>query len=143
MSTDFAKLDATSEDEIGRHMAEDGIPDLSDAILEAERGRTVWRGRRGRPRSEHAKVPINIRLSRDVLEAFKASGPVVCLLDSFRRFAREDVAGGTLGPHPFCSRTALRIELLLVLLRHAFLDEGRPHEAPPSTSELRPPGRWR
>ncbi len=75
MPTDFAKLDATSEDEIGRHMAEDSIPDLSDAILEAERGRTVWRGRRGRPRSEHSKVPINIRLSRDVLEAFKASGP--------------------------------------------------------------------
>ncbi len=31
--------------------------------------------RRGRPKSDAPKVPINIRLSPDVLERFKASGP--------------------------------------------------------------------
>lgn len=31
--------------------------------------------RRGRPRSDHPKVPISIRLSEDVLNKFKASGP--------------------------------------------------------------------
>lgn len=31
--------------------------------------------RRGRPRSEHPKVAISIRLSEDVLARFKASGP--------------------------------------------------------------------
>ncbi len=31
--------------------------------------------RRGRPKSEHPKVAISIRLSEDVLACFKASGP--------------------------------------------------------------------
>ena len=31
--------------------------------------------RRGRPRSEHPKVAISIRLSEEVLTRFKASGP--------------------------------------------------------------------
>ncbi|MCC5976549.1 MAG: BrnA antitoxin family protein [Salinarimonas sp.] len=31
--------------------------------------------RRGRPRSENPKVPINIRLSPDVVERFRATGP--------------------------------------------------------------------
>ena len=31
--------------------------------------------RRGRPRSEHPKVAISIRLSEDVLSRFRASGP--------------------------------------------------------------------
>ena len=75
MPTNFARLDATTDAEIGRHMAEDEVPDLALALFDEEDGRTVWRGRRGRPRALHPKVPVNIRLSPDVLDAFKASGP--------------------------------------------------------------------
>lgn len=75
MPTDFARLDATSEAEVGRHMAEDDVPDLADAVFAEEDGRRVWRGRRGRPRSGRAKVPVSIRLSREVVEAFRAGGP--------------------------------------------------------------------
>jgi uncharacterized protein (DUF4415 family) len=75
MPTDFAKLDATSEAEINRQITEDDVPDLANAAFEEEGGRRVWRGRRGRPPASRPKVPINIRLSPDVLEAFKSTGP--------------------------------------------------------------------
>ncbi|HKH34693.1 MAG TPA: BrnA antitoxin family protein [Beijerinckiaceae bacterium] len=52
------------------------IPEWTEEMFERadyyEGGKLV---RRGRPRSEHPKVPISIRLSEDVLARFKASGP--------------------------------------------------------------------
>lgn len=72
MPTNFAWLDATSEAETDRHMSEDDVIDLADAAFDDEAGHRVWRGR---PPSVRPKVPINIRLSPDVLEAFKSTGP--------------------------------------------------------------------
>jgi len=52
------------------------IPELDDEFFERadlyEGDRLI---KRGRPKSEAPKVPINIRLSPDVIERFKASGP--------------------------------------------------------------------
>ncbi|WP_372425399.1 BrnA antitoxin family protein [Salinarimonas chemoclinalis] len=52
------------------------IPELDDEFFERadlyEGDRLI---KRGRPKSEAPKVPINIRLSPDVVERFKASGP--------------------------------------------------------------------
>jgi uncharacterized protein (DUF4415 family) len=52
------------------------VPEWTDDVFERadyyEGGKLV---RRGRPRSEHPKVAISIRLSEDVLSRFKASGP--------------------------------------------------------------------
>jgi uncharacterized protein (DUF4415 family) len=54
----------------------DEVPELQDEFFERadhhEAGRLV---RRGRPKSEHPKVAISIRLSEDVLNRFKAAGP--------------------------------------------------------------------
>jgi uncharacterized protein (DUF4415 family) len=52
------------------------IPEWTDEMFERA---DLYEGeklvRRGRPRSEHPKVAISIRLSEDVLSRFKASGP--------------------------------------------------------------------
>ncbi|GGK29310.1 BrnA antitoxin family protein [Salinarimonas ramus] len=54
----------------------DDSPEWTDEMFERA---DVYEGdrliRRGRPKSEAPKVPINIRLSPDVIERFKASGP--------------------------------------------------------------------
>jgi len=54
----------------------DEVPQWTDEMFERadyyEGGKLV---RRGRPRSDHPKVAISIRLSEDVLSRFKASGP--------------------------------------------------------------------
>lgn len=72
IGSDLAKVDRreiTDED-----YAE--IPELGDEFFERA---DLYEGerliRRGRPKSEAPKVAINIRLSPDVLERFKASGP--------------------------------------------------------------------
>jgi uncharacterized protein (DUF4415 family) len=52
------------------------IPEWTDEMFERA---DLYEGekliRRGRPRSEHPKVAISIRLSEEVLSRFKASGP--------------------------------------------------------------------
>jgi uncharacterized protein (DUF4415 family) len=52
------------------------IPELDDEFFERadlyDGDRLV---RRGRPKAEHPKVAISIRLSEDVLAAFRATGP--------------------------------------------------------------------
>ena len=54
----------------------DDAPEWTDEMFERA---DLYEGekliRRGRPRSEHPKVAISIRLSEDVLTRFKASGP--------------------------------------------------------------------
>lgn len=54
----------------------DDAPEWSDAIFDqADLMQGEKLVRRGRPRSENPKVPINIRLSPDVVERFRATGP--------------------------------------------------------------------
>jgi uncharacterized protein (DUF4415 family) len=72
IASDLSKVDAhiiTAEEY-------EEIPELDEDFFERadyyEGGKLV---RRGRPRSEHPKVPISIRLSEDVLARFRASGP--------------------------------------------------------------------
>lgn len=54
----------------------DDAPEWTDEMFDRadyyEGGKLV---RRGRPKSEHPKVAISIRLSAEVLNRFKASGP--------------------------------------------------------------------
>lgn len=72
IASDLAKVDR--HEITAEEYAE--IPELDDAAFERadyyEGGRLV---RRGRPRAEHPKVPISIRLSEEVLARFRASGP--------------------------------------------------------------------
>ena len=53
------------------------IPELDDESFSSVPTSTKETAliKRGRPKSEAPKVPINIRLSPDVIERFKASGP--------------------------------------------------------------------
>jgi len=54
----------------------DDAPELDAAWFDAA---TLQKGdavvRRGRPKAENPKVPINIRLSAEVVAAFRATGP--------------------------------------------------------------------
>ena len=54
----------------------DKVPELEEDFFDRadhhKEGRLL---RRGRPKSEHPKVAISIRLSEDVLNRFKAAGP--------------------------------------------------------------------
>ena len=72
IASDLRKIDAHS---ITPEEYEE-IPELDEQFFERadyyEGGKLV---RRGRPRSEHPKVAISIRLSEEVLARFKASGP--------------------------------------------------------------------
>ncbi len=72
IASDLAKADAH---EITAAEYEE-IPELDDEFFERA---DVYEGdkivRRGRPRLERPKVAINIRLSPDVLDRFKETGP--------------------------------------------------------------------
>jgi len=73
---DRAKVEATTEADIQRHMREDDTPELTDEWFQEadiyKAGRLV---RRGRPRSDNPKRSIAIRLDPDVLERLRATGP--------------------------------------------------------------------
>lgn len=73
---DRAKVEATTEAEIQRHMREDDTPELTDEWFKRA---NVYGGghlvRRGRPRSDNPKRSIAIRLDSDVLERLRATGP--------------------------------------------------------------------
>jgi uncharacterized protein (DUF4415 family) len=73
----------------------DEIPQWTDEMFERadyyEGGKLV---RRGRPRSEHPKVAISIRLSEDVLSRFKASRSGMAVAD---RLGVEGLAGPASG----------------------------------------------
>ena len=67
--TDYAKIAATTEPDIRRHMTEDDTPEWT--IADAGRARLV---RRGRPPSASPKQTIALRLDADVLARLRASG---------------------------------------------------------------------
>jgi uncharacterized protein (DUF4415 family) len=85
MGTDFGKLDA----HIIQPHEYDELPDLTDEALEnaawsiGDKPVSVDEGvaafvaglRPGRPKSKNPKLAVNIRLSPDVLTAFRESGP--------------------------------------------------------------------
>lgn len=65
-------------------MTDDTTPEFTDAVMARARpAREVlpaavleaFRNKGGRPRVETPKVPLSIRLDRDVVDGWKASGP--------------------------------------------------------------------
>ena len=77
MGSDLAKVDATTDEDIARHMAEDDTPELTNAqFAEAE----IYEGdnficRVGRPKGSGTKDLVTLRLDRTVLDHFRAGGP--------------------------------------------------------------------
>ena len=78
--SDLAKLDATTDDEIARQIAEDPdtAPELTDEFFEKADfyiGEKLIRRGRGRPPLDAPKKLVSLRLDRDVIEQFRAGGP--------------------------------------------------------------------
>jgi uncharacterized protein (DUF4415 family) len=88
LGSNLAKVDATTDEEIARQIAED--PDTAPEWTEADfdraevwdgnkflgHGRDFKNGRRvGRPKGSGTKEMVTLRLDKDVLERFRAGGP--------------------------------------------------------------------
>jgi uncharacterized protein (DUF4415 family) len=77
LGSNLARVDATTDEEIARHMAEDDAPELTDEQLKAaelfEGDRFVRRV--GRPKGSGTKELVTLRIDRDVLDRFRAGGP--------------------------------------------------------------------
>src|SRR3954471_2788555 len=79
LGSDLAKLDATTDEDIARQIAEDPdtAPELTDTELaEAE----IWHGDKfirhiGRPKGSGTKELVSLRLDRDILDRFRDGGP--------------------------------------------------------------------
>ncbi len=79
LGSDLAKLDATTDADIARQIAEDPdtAPELTDEELEQAE---IYEGDRfirrvGRPKGSGVKESVTLRLDRDVLDYFRATGP--------------------------------------------------------------------
>jgi uncharacterized protein (DUF4415 family) len=79
LGSDLAKVDATTDEDIARQIAEDPDtpPEITDAALEHAE---IWEGdnfirRVGRPKGSGTKELVTLRLDRAVLEHFRAGGP--------------------------------------------------------------------
>jgi uncharacterized protein (DUF4415 family) len=79
LGSNLARLDATTDEEIARQIAEDPdtAPELTDEMLEEaelyEGDRFVRRV--GRPKGSGKKELVTLRIDRDVLDRFRADGP--------------------------------------------------------------------
>lgn len=78
--SDLAKVDATTDEEIARQIAEDAdtAPELTDDWFDKadlHYGETLLRPGRGRPRLEAPKRLVSLRLDQEVIERFRARGP--------------------------------------------------------------------
>lgn len=78
--SDLAKVDATTDDEIARQIAED--PDTAPELTEEwfhnadmHFGEDLIRRGRGRPPLDARKKLVSLRLDQDVIESFRAGGP--------------------------------------------------------------------
>jgi uncharacterized protein (DUF4415 family) len=79
LASDLARVDAMTDEDIARQIAEDpdAAPELSDDELDQAE---IWHGdkfirRVGRPKGSGKKELVTLRLDREVLEHFRASGP--------------------------------------------------------------------
>lgn len=86
LGSNLAKLDATTDEEIARHMVEDDSPEWTEEdFARAEvwdgnkflgHGRDFKGGRRvGRPKGSGKKELVTLRLDREILDHFRAGGP--------------------------------------------------------------------
>ncbi len=86
LGSNLGRLDATTDEEIARHMVEDDAPELTDEdFANAEvwhgnkflgHGRDFENGRRvGRPKGSGTKEMVTLRIDRDILDRFRAGGP--------------------------------------------------------------------
>ena len=78
--SDLVKVDATTDDEIARQIAEDAdtAPELTDDWFDKadlHYGETLLRRGRGRPRLGSRKHLVSLRLDRDVINWFRSGGP--------------------------------------------------------------------
>jgi uncharacterized protein (DUF4415 family) len=76
--SDLAKVDATTDDDIARQIAEDPdtAPELTDEWFDKAEIRDGDKLiRRGRPPLDTPKKLVSLRLDRDVIERFRAGGP--------------------------------------------------------------------
>ena len=75
--SDLAKLDATTDEDIARQIAEDPdtAPELTDEWFDKAELRVGDKViRRGRPPVDAPKKLVSLRLDQDVIERFRASG---------------------------------------------------------------------
>lgn len=80
LGSDLARLDATTDEEIARQIAEDPdtAPELTDEWFdkaELRVGDRLIRRGRGRPPLDSPKKLVSLRLDQDVIERFRAGGP--------------------------------------------------------------------
>jgi uncharacterized protein (DUF4415 family) len=78
--SDLAKVDATTDEEIARQIAEDSdtAPELTDEFFENADfyiGEKLIRRGRGRPPLDAPKKLVSLRLDQDVIDAFRTAGP--------------------------------------------------------------------
>src|SRR5436189_5643418 len=80
LGSDLAKVDATTDDDIARQIAEDPdtAPELTDEWFDKadlHYGEILLRRGRGRPALDAPKTLVSLRLDQDVIERFRAGGP--------------------------------------------------------------------
>jgi uncharacterized protein (DUF4415 family) len=78
--SNLAKLDATTDEDIARQIAEDPdtAPELTNEWFDKadlRYGETLLRRGRGRPPLDMSKERVELRLDQDVINAFRAGGP--------------------------------------------------------------------
>ena len=78
--SDLAKVDATTDEDIARQIAED--PDTAPELTaewfdkaDLHYGETLLRRGRGRPPLSTPKKLVSLRLDQDVIDGFRAGGP--------------------------------------------------------------------
>ena len=80
LGSDLAKLDATTDEDIARQIAEDPdtAPELTDEFFDKADfyiGDKLIRRGRGRPPLDAPKKLVSLRLDQDVIDRFRAGGP--------------------------------------------------------------------
>jgi uncharacterized protein (DUF4415 family) len=78
LGSNLVKLDATSDEEIARQIAEDPdtAPELTDEWFDKAELRVGDKViRRGRPPLDTRKKLVSLRLDQDLIERFRAGGP--------------------------------------------------------------------
>src|SRR6185312_15959817 len=80
LGSDLARIDATTDEDIARQIAEDPdtAPELTNEWFDKadlHYGETLLRRGRGRPPLEVRKKLVLLRLDQDVIDAFRVGGP--------------------------------------------------------------------